>query len=102
MMFKKMKDYLFNKISKARIASEADSLLQNDAFAIAVDMVQSNILGELVSTKIEDKERRELLYQQYRAVDDVLIELSKLVNNADQPLATERLSAESHQGDNNG
>ena len=101
-MFKKMKQYLYNVISKQRVASEAESLLQNDAFAVAVDMVQSNILSELVSTKTEDRERRELLYHQYKAVDDVLIELSRLVNNADQPLETERLSAESHQGDNNG
>ena len=99
MMFKKLKEYLYNKISKQRIASEAESLLQNDAFAIAVDTVQNNILSELVSTKLEDKERRELLFRQYKAVDDVLIELAKLINNADQPLPTETFEAESHQGD---
>ena len=99
MMFKKLKEYLCGQISKSRIASDADGLLQNDAFAIAVDTLQNNILSELVDTALEDKEKREYLYLRYKAVDDVLIELSKLINNADQPLPTERLKMESHQGE---
>ena len=99
MMFKKLKEYLCGQVSKSRIASDASSLLQNDAFAIAVDTVQNNILSELVDTALTEKEKREYLYLRYKAVDDVLIELSKLINNADQPLPTERLKTESHQGE---
>ena len=37
MMFKKLKDYLYGKVDKRRIASNANELLQNDAFAIGVN-----------------------------------------------------------------
>lgn len=99
MMFKKLKEYLYGKIDKRRIASEANELLRNDAFSIAVDMVQEQILNKLVSTKPDEREARERLYNQFCAVDDVLIELSRLINNVDQPLATERMTMESHQGE---
>lgn len=98
-MFKKLKDYLCGRVSKQRIASDASSLLQNDAFGIAVDMLQNNILSELVDTDLADREKREYLYLRYKAVDDILIELTKLINNADQPLPTERMKTESHQGE---
>lgn len=101
-MFKKLKDYLYGKISKQTVATEADELLQNDAFAIAVDVVQEGILNRLVSTKPEESNLREQLYYQYKAVDDVLIELTRIYNNADQPLPTEKLKTESHQGDKHG
>lgn len=99
MMFKKLKEYLYGKVDKRRIASDAEELLQNDAFSIAVDVLQEQILNKLVSTKPEETEARERLYNQFRAVDDVLIELSRLINNVDQPLATERMTMESHQGE---
>lgn len=102
MMFKALKRYLFNKIDKRAVATRADELLQNEAFAIAVDAVQEHILSMLVSTSLEDRDARERLYHQYKAVDDVLIELSRLINNVDQPLMTETLDAESHQGEQNG
>lgn len=99
MMFKALKRYLFNKIDKRTVATQADELLQNEAFAIAVDAVQEHILSMLVSTDSGDRDARERLYHQYKAVDDVLIELSRLINNVDQPLMTETLDAESHQGE---
>lgn len=99
MMFKALKRYLFNKIDKRTVATRADELLQNEAFAIAVDAVQEHILSMLVSTATGDRDARERLYHQYKAVDDVLIELSRLINNVDQPLMTETLDAESHQGE---
>jgi len=102
MMFKKLKDYLYGKLDKRRISSNANELLQNEAFAIAVDVVQEDILSRLVSTKPKDKDERERLYCQYRAVDDVLIELTRLYDNANQPLPTEKIEAESHQGDKHG
>lgn len=102
MMFKKLKDYLYGKISKQTVSYQAGELLQNDAFAIAVDVVQEGLLNRLVSTKPEDSDERERLYYQYRAVDDVLIELTRIYNNADQPLPTEKLETESHQGDKHG
>ena len=102
MMFKKLKDYLYGKISKKTVAYQANELLQNDAFAVAIDIVQEGILNRLVSTKPEDRETRERLYYQYRAVDDMLLELTRIYNNADQPLPTEKLDVESHQGDKHG
>lgn len=102
MMFKKLKDYLYGKISKRTVSYQANELLQNDAFAIAVDVVQEALLSKLVSTKPEDSALREQLYYQYKAVDDVLIELTRIYNNADQPLPTEKLETESHQGDKHG
>lgn len=102
MMFKKLKDYLYGKLDKRRIASNANELLQNDAFAIAVDLVQENLLNKLVSTKPKDSDERERLYYQYKAVDDVLIELTRLYNNAEQPMPTEKLDLDSHQGDKHG
>jgi hypothetical protein len=102
MMFQKLKDYLYGVMDKRRIASNANELLQNDAFAVAVDTVQENLLNKLVSTKPTDTDMRERLYFQYRAVDDVLIELTRLYNNAHQPLPTEKMEVESHQGDKHG
>ena len=102
MMFKELKDYLYGMLDKRRIASNANELLQNDAFAIAVDLVQEDLLNKLVSTKPKDRDERERLYFQYRAVDDVLIELTRLYNNAEQPMPTERIDTDSHQGDKHG
>lgn len=102
MMFKKLKDYLYGMIDKRRVSSNANELLQNDAFAIAVDTVQENLLNKLVSTKPSEVNVRERLYNQYRAVDDIMIELTRLYNNAEQPLPTEKMDMDSHQGEKHG
>lgn len=97
-MFEKLRDYLNKKIDRGSVAAQSYDLLQSEAFAIAVESVQERLLGELVSSAPEDSGKRERLYAQYRAVEDIMFELNRLyTDQLSQPT-----SSELSQGEQNG
>lgn len=83
-MLEKFKQWYFGKIDKRVIAAESLDLLQNEAFVIAKEAVQNDILEEWGSTQITDSEKREKLFLKYRALEELCDELSGLAANLDQ------------------
>lgn len=94
-MFKK---WYFGKLNKKTIALEAEELLRNDAFIIAKEAVQNDILERWGSTSLEDTNTREKLFMQYKAVEDVSFELSRLVTSREQSLDTNSDQGEINDG----
>lgn len=97
MILETFKKWYYNKLDKVEIAVKARDILQDEAFIIAKETVQNDILEEWGSTPLTDTEKREKLYMQYKALEDVCLELSGLVTSLDQSLKTK-----SNQGVKNG
>lgn len=90
MMFKKLKAYVFGNLDKEAVSAKARNLLNDDAFRIAYESVQERVLSEIMTSDPKDADKRERLYQQYRAVEDVVFEINRLINNqSDQPRRSE-------------
>lgn len=90
MLFKKLKAYVFGNLDKEVVSAKARSLLNDDAFRIAYESVQERVLSEIMTSDPKDADKRERLYQQYRAVEDVVFEINRLINNqSDQPRRSE-------------
>lgn len=97
-MFEKLRQFINRQVSVSGVATQANELLQNDAFLIAKESVQERLLGELVTSNPSDTTKREQLYNQYRAVEDIVFELNRLyTDQLSQPNQSE-LS----QGEQNG
>lgn len=96
-MLEKFKEWYFGKLNKRVIAREALEILQNEAFVIAKETVQNDILEEWGSTPITDTNKREKLYMQYKALEAVCDELAGLITSLDQSSSTK-----SDQGVRNG
>lgn len=93
MILQKFKEYFLGHRNKASVAIEAKELLHSDAFIIAKEALQNDILEQWGATAPLDVSRREALYMQYKAVDDVCFELTRLITSSDQP------GTESNQGE---
>lgn len=90
MLFKKLKAYVFGNLDKEVVSAKARDLLNDDAFRIAYESVQERVLSEIMTSDPKDADKRERLYQQYRAVEDVVFEINRLINNqSDQPRRSE-------------
>jgi predicted ester cyclase len=90
MLFKKLKAYVFGNLDKEVVSAKARNLLNDDAFRIAYESVQERVLSEIMTSDPKDADKRERLYQQYRAVEDVVFEINRLINNqSDQPRRSE-------------
>lgn len=90
MLFKKLKAYVFGNLDKEVVSTKARNLLNDDAFRIAYESVQERVLSEIMTSDPKDADKRERLYQQYRAVEDVVFEINRLINNqSDQPRRSE-------------
>lgn len=90
MLFKKLKAYVFGNLDKEVVSAKARNLLKDDAFRIAYESVQERVLSEIMTSDPKDADKRERLYQQYRAVEDVVFEINRLINNqSDQPRRSE-------------
>lgn len=90
MLFKKLKAYVFGDLDKEVVSAKARNLLNDDAFRIAYESVQERVLSEIMTSDPKDADKRERLYQQYRAVEDVVFEINRLINNqSDQPRRSE-------------
>lgn len=85
MLFKKLKDYMFGNTDREVVARQARNLLNDEAFSVAYESVQERVLSELMTSDPKDSDKRERLYQQYRAVEDVVFEINRLINQFDQP-----------------
>lgn len=97
MILRLFKEWYYGKLNKQVIAREAYDILQNEAFIIAKETVQNDILEEWGSTPLTDTEKREKLFMQYRAVEEVCEELAGLITSLDQSR-----DAKSDQGVENG
>lgn len=90
MLFKKLKAYVFGNLDREVVSAKARNLLNDDAFRIAYESVQERVLSEIMTSDPKDADKRERLYQQYRAVEDVVFEINRLINNqSDQPRRSE-------------
>jgi hypothetical protein len=89
MIFERLKKYIFGHTDRDMVSRQASSLLQSDAFLIAYESVQEGILEKIVASNPADADKREKLYLQYKALEDVVYELKRLINQSDQPDAPE-------------
>lgn len=89
MLFKKLKAFIYGDIDREVVSRKAKNLLQDEAFLIACESVQERVLSDIMTSKPGDADKRERLYQQYRAVEDVVFEINRLINQSDQPAPSE-------------
>lgn len=85
MVFKKLKEYVLGYLDRDLISRQAKSLLQNDAFLIAYESMQNRVLEQIMESDMMEADKREKLYLQYKAIEDLLFELNRLVNQPSQP-----------------
>ena len=74
MILQKFKEYFLGHKNKTSVAIEAKELLNNEAFIIAKEALQNDLLEQWGATAPLDVSKRESLYMQYKAVDDVCFE----------------------------
>lgn len=80
-MFEKLRTFCKkNDIERMPIAEQAYSLLENEAFLVACDSVQENLLQESVFSKPEETMKREDIYKKYNLVTEIKQELAKLAS----------------------
>lgn len=89
MLFKKLKAFIYGDIDREVVSRKAKNLLQDEAFLIACESVQERVLSDIMTSKPGEVDKRERLYQQYRAVEDVVFEINRLINQSDQPVPSE-------------
>lgn len=73
-----LKTWVNSKTVRAKTKTEAYKLLKNEAFMIAKESYQEQLLQEIVASKPGEKELREELKRKYDCVDKVAYELSVL------------------------
>lgn len=93
MILQKFKEYFLGHKNKTSVAIEAKELLNSEAFIIAKEALQNDLLEQWGATAPSEVSKREALYMQYRAVDDVCFELTRLITSSHQP------GTESNQGE---
>ncbi len=82
-MFAKLKSWCLGHNRKT-IASGALRLLEDDAFQTAKESLQESLLQEFISTRPNEKDKREDIYKSYVLIDNIAQELAKLVYTAEQ------------------
>ena len=75
---------------------EAEALLSSEAFNTVVNRLVESTFQTFVNTKPEDTERREITYNHYRALVDIVNTLKQFVSVRDE------IMAKNDNSDNNG
>lgn len=80
-MFKVFRKWLISK-DKTAIKEQASSLLKNEAFLVAIEMLGNNIANELFDSSPSDSKSREIAYLKFRLLEDLKYSLTKVYEDS--------------------
>lgn len=83
-MFKKFGQWYQSQTKRNHIAPLASRLLNDEAFLIAVEKKKNGLLNDLLNSLPGEKEKREDIYRKCTLLEELVLELSTLVNAADE------------------